>query len=408
MITSEGDAGGHRKLIYATAFDVTAPNGPGVNEREFLLACFGEDVLDSAFVPKPHWSLTDLEGQSRLCFLSPSAPGPLGLMVINQIGMMRLVDKRIKDAKARGVAPVVVVRMPWLPWSILRLQKMHPETPFFMKSVGIVHQLPEYRGMKQLFSRALLPLHEKLVGEVLRRARGLDAPTPQIATFLSERFNLPSGAVACIPNATNTTRFDPACLGEPKGSSFRYIGYVGGHPYLRGGREILRALASLRARYPDLRGLIVGGDQDKLLGEAQALGVSDICEIPGKVPYDQVREYFARLDLLIASDVKERAGTFGNSNQKIRQALAMRVPVITNPNCEQLLLDEGVVRGIDTTDAEAVEREIVRLLEMPRATLMNLKDHCRRVAVEHYSTAATLRQRMAFWNSRIAASKLAQ
>ena len=406
--TPENDGHERLKIVYATAFDVTAPNGPGVNEREFILAMSKSGKLHSASVPQPANDLGDLSAIKQVGFLSPTAAGPFGLMVVNQIAMVRALTDQVAAAKAFGYLPIVVVRMPWLPWSLVRLKQRHPELPLFLKSVGLVHELPRYKGLKQVVSRSLLPSHEALVRKVVRRADGLDAPTPQLARFLADRFEIPQEKSVCIPNATNTDRFDPANFENGPARPGHVIGYIGGHPYERGGREILHALARLRERFPDLSGLIVGGDAELLNREAERLGVSDICEIPGQVPYEQVGDYFSRLDILLATDRQERAGTFGNSNQKIRQALAMRVPVITNPNCEQLLLDEGVVRGIDTTDAEAVEREIVRLLEMPRAALVDLKDHCRRVAVEHYSTAATLNQRVAFWNSRIAASKLAQ
>jgi phosphatidylinositol alpha-1,6-mannosyltransferase len=143
--------------------------------------------------------------------------------------------------------------------------------------------------------------------------------------------------VFVVPNAVDLERFtirprDPAMRARlGLGESF-VLGYVSNLDHYREGQEVLiRAAAQLRADGQDVAVVLVGEGRRRAELQALAgeLGIAAHCAFPGGVPFDDVPDWYAQIDLFVVPRVPERAGRMV-SPMKPFEAMAMRVPVLVS------------------------------------------------------------------------------
>ena len=116
----------------------------------------------------------------------------------------------------------------------------------------------------------------------------------------------PPGKIGISPNAVDLTQFgDPAPrngelaarLGVSDGPVIGFIGSF--YPY-EGLDDLIAALPLLRGRHPEAKLLLVGGgpEDDALRAQAAASPASDSIMFTGRVPHDEVADYYALIDVL--------------------------------------------------------------------------------------------------------------
>lgn len=139
---------------------------------------------------------------------------------------------------------------------------------------------------------------------------------------------IPAGKIRVIHSSTDLSRFEGvvrrpglrAELGVPEGAPL--IGALGALVGHKAHRDLLDAVATLRAEFPDLYLLIVGEGvlRGALEAQARALGIADRVRLPGFRP--DVPQCLAELEVFVMSSREEGQG--GSA----LEAMAMRRPVV--------------------------------------------------------------------------------
>ena len=116
--------------------------------------------------------------------------------------------------------------------------------------------------------------------------------------------------VVVIPNGVDATWFAPrprAPLGKQLGlGGGPVLGFVGSFYHYEGLAFLLDAAPEILARIPGARILLVGGGREEsiLRKRAQRLGEGVI--FTGRVPHDQVRDYYSMIDLIVCPRLRLR------------------------------------------------------------------------------------------------------
>jgi glycosyltransferase involved in cell wall biosynthesis len=123
------------------------------------------------------------------------------------------------------------------------------------------------------------------------------------------------------------------------------------------------AIAAARGRLPDLRCVILGDgpDFEVTRGRIRELGLSEVVELAGKVPHDELMRRIASASCLLHPSEREGYGIV------VVEAVSVGTPAIVvrgSENAATELVEEGV-NGyvVETADAEAMADAIVRAVE---------------------------------------------
>ena len=201
--------------------------------------------------------------------------------------------------------------------------------------------------------------------------------------------------VRVIGNAVDVERFQPRER-DPElrkrlgiGDGFA-LGYVSNLSHPREGQEVLiRAVAKLRKQGRDVYGLLVGEGKrtEELQQLARRLGVAGKIVFTGGVPFDEVADYYAQIDVFVVPRVNDRAARMV-SPMKPFEAMAMRVPLLVAdlPALAEIVADE---RGatFTTGDPEALATVAAELQDAPER-----RDAMVRTAADWVATERTWAQ----------------
>lgn len=400
---------GAREIVYLSSVDISLPNGPGVNEREFIVELQGQfDDRLHVIIPKPRHSVPEIEAV-KVTFVPPRRRGLMPLLACQA----SLYSAFRKFARAHSI-DLLVLRLPFLPFAAYAISRRH-EVPFVIKTVG-TGALDGLRrnGASGFLARPLNLLNARLVDSIMARTLGVDACTPQLVERVIARWHLPPGRVKWIENATNTDRFVPADGAEAKreiGISFgRVVGYIGGSPSERGAAMLVEAAPELIKRYPDIGFLVVGHDSGLAAVQRRAseLGVDRHFVFTGSVPYSDVPRYAQALDVGVAFDKAIRVNTVGNSYQKVRQYISVGIPVVTNEGTSLPLEEMSLGSTVSSVEPASVAQAIAAWLDMTEEERCAHAERAHSYAKSELSVAKALRDRVAFWSALIGASARVQ
>jgi glycosyltransferase involved in cell wall biosynthesis len=387
------------RVMYMSAVDVARPDGPGVNEREFLLALVERFGSGTQIVAPPPSSEVEASLHAHASWLwnpSEGTPTFLGLQRAMYLRGIQALDAHRPD--------LLIVRAGPLPIGLRHLLRARP-IPYVVKTLG-GGTMSGPTSNRLL--RALGYPHRAQLRQILSGALLIDACTEELCRRIRRDFGIDAGRVLLVPNATNTERFTPGDAEEARRKiglpvEGPILGFAGGRPWERGGDEIIRAVGLLRAQWPTVAGLIVGGGAglSALRELASSLGVAERIHFAGTVPYSQVPDYIRAMSVGVALDAPDRLGEVGNSNQKVRQYLAVGLPVVTSMDDQLDVEAEGLGRHVAPRDATGLAEAVLTLLDVDLATRQTRSAAARSLAVKDLSTASALDRRIAAWHAAI-------
>ena len=113
--------------------------------------------------------------------------------------------------------------------------------------------------------------------------------------------------ITVIPNAVNPQQFTPINsrhpqLAEQYGLTNKpVLGFIGSFYAYEGLDLLIRALPLIKQQLPDVRLLLIGGgpQEEALRLLVQQLELSDCVIMPGRVPHQEVMQYYSLIDLLV-------------------------------------------------------------------------------------------------------------
>jgi glycosyltransferase involved in cell wall biosynthesis len=375
-------------MLYVSGVDVSLPNGPGVNEIQFILAARKEFGRAARFViPHPARPLPPGFPEDNVTRLPP-------LRRRSPVSWLRQQFARFSTIRmlTRQLAPAyVVLRTGAFP--VAEALARRAMGNYYLKTAGS----GEFIVFGQSWwGRLLKPLHATLIERLAAQSRGLDVVSETHRDSLERIVRGARGKVEVFDNAADTDLFRPRDTAELRHrlglDGFRYlVGYVGNLAHERGGRELLRCWRHIAQR-DDVALLIVSGDRAgvaELEQLADELGIRDRTFILGPIPVGDVAQYMSLLDVGVSFRDDD-----GCSELKVRQYLCCGVPVLVSARVNAFVDAAGI--GI------TVPRDRPDLIGAAASAILDGSACADRAAVRHYaeahlSYAATMRQRRRFW-----------
>lgn len=238
-------------------------------------------------------------------YRTPAVSGKLNqLPVLAQRALMKKLENRLQQVAEQVRPNIIHAHSPVLnAWPALRVGKrlgipVVYEVRAFWEDAAVDHGSTTEGSLRY----SLTHWFETLA---LKRARHVFTICEGLRSDIVSR-GIPANKVTVIPNAVDIKSFEPG--GQPdtelKASlglqGACVIGFIGSFYAYEGLDLLLNALPCILAKRPDARVLLVGGGpQDSALKAlAQQLGIADKVVFTGRVPHEQVQQYYDLVDVL--------------------------------------------------------------------------------------------------------------
>lgn len=388
------------RILYISSFDVSVGNGPGVNEREFILALYAA-IGDRAhfLIPQPVAEITDLP--MHVCtFSSPHRRHhPLHFA-----GHVVSVIRRANEILSRRKFDLLLFRFDVLPLAPLYITQRY-QLPYAAKTLGqgALNVLAEKGGW---LGRSLEGVNRWLFKQLVAKALMADSCSLTQVGYLQRVLNINSNKIVWIDNAVNTQRFFPYPTAEARRESGLtgfdpIVGYVGTLPWERGGLQLIEAAPRLLAKYPNL-GLVILGDGQKLdtlKKRAHELQVENHCLFAGYVPFHKVPLYVNSLDVGVS--ISLRPDRRAASELKVRQYLACGKPVVISPGSNDFVAVENLGSIVPPTDLEAIAAELDRWLSLTAGERAEFARKATEYMRDNLSMEAAVARRLELWTERL-------
>ena len=182
------------------------------------------------------------------------------------------------------------------------------------------------------------PLQSKIGKAYIRTAINLSDLVFAVSERSAEQLRNICAAVdiSVLPNTIDTSIFDNPTSHKSKDGAIRLL-FVGAVGKLKGERDLIAAISSLRTRIPQLRVTFLGYNAESLVDYCKELGVTDLVEHSGPVPMCERVNFFQNSDIFVLPTYAEAMPI------SVIEAMASRLPVIsTTVGGIPELIDDGV------------------------------------------------------------------
>jgi len=394
------------KLLYMSCFDIAGSNGPGVNEYETvreLLRRLGEDVR--FVIPKPSRHLPELGPyETQFYYLYSENGGTAATRVLfRKKAMIRAFSAACEDFKPE----LLLFRPVFCPSGQIRCAELSG-VPYVIKTLGkgVMNPFGKRKGLKSAAAPLLLKHNKRLMRRLLGGASAIDVSTTEYVTMFSAMFPEIKDKLHLIENATNTNMFRPMDQAEARERTTLtgftpIIGYTGGSPYTRGGRQMIESAPLLEKAFPNIGIVIVGPADDRLKKAAAESPCKNHIVLPGKVPYEQVPYYTNSFDVCVSFDTITNIASGGNSSQKVRQYLACGKPVLSSGGINTAFLTENRIGTVinNSDSIEAFAEGAIGLLSLSEVEKRAVCDRATAYATEKMSVRKAFDDRFAIWET---------
>ena len=384
------------RILYASLVDLSLPYGPGVNERGFLrdmLARFGERL--HVVVPRPSRTMpNELEGLNTTFI-----PCRRSVRTVTGWGQANVMGLFVLPRAVRLFQPdLVVMRAAGLPLPQFATSRMS-SVPYVLKTAGDVTFEKFYE--KGVVRRSLKRVNQAMSSQLFHGAVCIDVVSPAQRKAALRLYPDLAARVHVVDNGVDLDLFALAENDEARarmGFSVDdcVVGYVGGFPMQRGGREVIDIVAALGPSSA-VKGLIVGdsGEAEACRRYAQDRRVGDAVEVFGEADYGDVPDLMGCIDIgLSIRRVSER----GQSEMKVRQYLATGLCVIGTTISNDFLRGQDFARVVETDETSDVLQAAESFVDMGRTGVKELGMQARAFAEANLSIAAGNAQRLRLWS----------
>lgn len=239
-------------------------------------------------------------------YRTPAINGPLAkLPVLNQKAVIDGLTRRLSEIIPLIKPDVLHAHSPCLnAIAALRAGKKFGipvvyEVRAFWEDAAVDHGTAKEFGLRYRLTRGLETYALKRVNAITTICEGLRKDIVQRG--------IAADKITVIPNAVDIDKFsvggiaDLALKAKLGLQDKRLIGFIGSFYAYEGLDVLLRAFPLMLAHAPDLRVLLVGGGpQDGALRQlAKELRIDDKVIFTGRVPHEQVQQYYDLLDVLV-------------------------------------------------------------------------------------------------------------
>ncbi|MFA5631082.1 MAG: TIGR04063 family PEP-CTERM/XrtA system glycosyltransferase [Porticoccaceae bacterium] len=239
-------------------------------------------------------------------YRTPGGRGLAGrLPLLNQWEVIHTLARRIEEVAEQEKPDVLHAHSPALNGVAalragrrLKLPVVY-ECRAFWEDAAVDHGTSREWGLRYRLSRGL-------ESHVFRRADAITTICEGLRQEIAGR-GIAAEKITVIPNAVDTEGFSfgisaRADLQSQLGLTGKTVlGFIGSFYAYEGIPLILQALPALLARYPELRLLLVGGgpQEREIRALVARLDLSAAVIMAGRVPHDQVQDFYNLVDILV-------------------------------------------------------------------------------------------------------------
>lgn len=215
---------------------------------------------------------------------------------------------------------------------------------------------------------------------------------------------IPNARISVVNNGVDAGRYAAIWAAQQSrtvAKRGRLVVSLGALKPRKGTLALVRALAVVRQRLPDVRGVIIG---DLLMepayvaqvrAEIAALGLSDVVQLTGRLPDGEVQRWLAEADVFVLPSIND-GWKFEGFGLAHLEASAAGLPVVsTRGNGVEDAVEDGVSGILVSQDrvAEELPAALLKLLENPHhAQTMGAAGHAKAQALSWTRTAAQTMQ----------------
>lgn len=245
-------------------------------------------------------------------YRSKDTPGASSYPLINEYAIITTLRSRIEEV-ARLVKPDILhAHSPALnglaalkAGKKLALPVVY-EVRAFWEDAAVDHGTSREWGLRYRMTRAL-------ESYVMKHADAITTICEGLKCDIVAR-GIPQQKVTVIPNAVDVERFHfdapyPHILARNLDlEEKQVIGFIGSFYAYEGISRIVTALPAIRAVFPDIRLLLVGGgpEEGRLKKLVSQMCLDEAVIFTGRVPHEQVEEYYRLIDILVYPRISMR------------------------------------------------------------------------------------------------------
>jgi len=396
----------NKVILYITSVDISLERGPGINEREFIVGLnnlLGDKV--HYLIPKPKKEIKDLSlFEENITYCHPNNfKNPCSFIqhTITQV-------LAYKELKRKYNFKLIVFRFDLFPLGAFIISRWEKAT-YYIKTLEFFDYFATQKGFKGFLGRIAYPMSGYIHKKLVSGAIAIDVCTINFIYYFKKRLKIEIDKIYYIDNTANVKRFKPIDQDIAKEKTGlknydRIVGFVGGRPLERGGKQLIRMAQILALKYERIGFVAVGGNENDVIllnREAERLGVSSHCTFIGAVAYEEVVNYINSFDLCVAFDLADRTELFGNASQKIRQYVACGKPVIAGKGGNEFLNTEKLGSIVDPDEmSEIIEASMQwLLLNSEEKKVHTEKAH--QYACRYLSVESAIEKRTALWRKYV-------
>ncbi len=200
------------------------------------------------------------------------------------------------------------------------------------------------------------------------------------------RRGVPENKVTVIPNAVDIQKFS---VGRPKDEGLArklgldkrtILGFIGSFYAYEGLPLVLQALPRIRESVPDVSLLLVGGgpQQELLQEEVNRLALQDHVVFTGRVPHEQVQQYYDLVDIFVYPRLSMRLTELVTPLKPLEAMAQGRLVLASNVGGHRELIEDRVTGYLFPANDPASLAEAVRNLLQHRADWPAMRKVARR------------------------------
>lgn len=196
-------------------------------------------------------------------------------------------------------------------------------------------------GLRYRLSRAL-------ESYVLRRVDAITTICDGLRQDIEAR-GIPAQKITVIPNAVDTTAFQSPPLGngllahQLGLTGYLVLGFVGSFYHYEGLELLIRAMPTMLQAVPSLQLLLVGGGprENALKALVTELGLERKVRFAGRVPHQQVQEYYRLMDVLVYPRLPMRLTELVTPLKPLEAMAQGRLVVASDVGGHRELIEDG-------------------------------------------------------------------
>jgi PEP-CTERM/exosortase A-associated glycosyltransferase len=294
------------------------------------------------------------------------------LPVLDQVAVVNTLSARLDEVVAKERPDILHAHSPCLNGlAALRVGRRHGipvvyECRAFWEDAAVDHGTCKEGGLRYRLTRALET-------RVFRQADAVTTICEGLRSDILGR-GIPPERVTVIPNAVDVDLFkrhrqrDPELVRRLGLENKQVLGFIGSFYTYEGLSLLLEAMPRVLAQMPDVRLLLVGGGprESNLHQQAKAFHVEDNIVFTGRVPHDQVQQYYDLVDILVYPRLPMRLTELVTPLKPLEAMAQGRVVLASDVGGHKELISDGVNGNLFRAgDPESLVQAILMMFQHP-------------------------------------------